>query len=137
MSGQKNPNTVSGISADSDLTRKWSKAILDDGYTVIPNLLIKHLVDLGLDPLHFTVLVAIEMHRWRPESAWPSQQKLADITGYSTKTIHRVTENLHDMGLINKIKSRGKHTLYDFTPLVLELEKCIGIHHKRPFVVEV
>lgn len=137
MMNPNDPNIIGGVDYDSQLTKKWSKAILDGGYTVIPNLLIKHMTDLGIQPYHLAVLVAIEMHRWRPESAWPSQQALANITGYSLKRINEITTELNDMDLVKKIYRVGTPCLYNFDPLVNQLEELIGISHKPPLIVKV
>lgn len=95
------------------------------------------MTDLGVQPYHLTIIVAIEMHRWRPDSAWPSQQALADITGYSLKRVNEITTELNDMDLVKKIYRDGRACLYNFDPLVDQLEKIIGIPHASPIVVEV
>ncbi len=130
MINPSEPSIVGRINYDSQLTQKWSKEILDGGYTVIPNLLIKHMVDLGIQPYHLSVLVAIEMHRWRPESAWPSQQALATITGYSLRRVNEITTELNDMNLVKKIYKVGRPCLYNFDPIVNQLNEIIGITHK-------
>lgn len=137
MTNPNDPGILSGIDYDSQLTQKWSKAILDGGYTVVPNLLIKNMSVLGIESYHLSVLLAIEMHRWRPDSAWPSQQALADITGYSLRRINEITSELNDMSLIKKIYRHGRPCLYDFEPLVHELESLLGISQKPQLIVKV
>jgi hypothetical protein len=111
---------------NSELIAKWSELVMEDGFTAIPNLLIDHLVDLQINPLELSVLIAIEKHRFSGDTAWPSNETIGQITGYSPRHVNRITNELCQRNLLNKIKRPYNSCLYDFKPLIKQLEQFKG-----------
>jgi hypothetical protein len=128
MTNPANLNVQKDFKSGSLLETKWSELVLEDGYTVIPNLLIDHMVDLNINPLELSVLIVIEKHRFFGDTAWPSNETIGKITGFSPRHINRITNELYQRNLINKIKRPHKSCLYDFKPLIKQLEKFKGKH---------
>jgi DNA-binding MarR family transcriptional regulator len=127
-----NPNNnkiESGFKVESELIAKWSELVMEDGFTAIPNLLIDHLVDLQINPVELSVIIAIERHRFFRGTAWPSNQRIGDLLGYDPRSVSRVTSELHQRNLLNKIERQGRSNLYDLEPLVKELEYLKGKPH--------
>jgi hypothetical protein len=114
---------------DSELIAKWSELVMEDGFTAIPNLLVDHLVDLNINPMELSVIIAIERHRFFRGNAWPSNQRIGDLLGYHPRSVSRITNELHQRNLINKIQREGRSCLFDFEPLVKELEHFKGKPH--------
>jgi DNA-binding MarR family transcriptional regulator len=114
------------MKTDSELIAKWSELVMEDGFTAIPNLLIDHLVDLQINPLELSVLIAIEKHRFSGDTAWPSNETIGQITGYSPRHVNRITNELYQRNLLNKIKRPYNSCLYDFKPLIKQLEQFKG-----------
>lgn len=117
------------MKTDSELIAKWSELVMEDGFTAIPNLLIDHLVDLEINPVELSVIIAIERHRFFRGTAFPSNQRIGDLLGYDPRSVSRITSNLHERNLLKKIDRQGRSNLYDFTPLVKELEHLKGKPH--------
>ena len=112
---------MSGV--DSVLIEKWTKAVIDQGFTVIPNLLIEHKVQLGLSAAEFLVLVCIEKHRWDGlNKPWPSNDALSRLTGISPRQVGRITTSLEDKGVLAKVRREGRTCLFDMNPLVDKLQ---------------
>lgn len=105
------------------LESKWSELVLEDGYTVIPNLLLDHMVDLKINPLELSVIIVIEKHRFFGDTAWPSNETIGQITGFSPRHINRITNELYQRNLLNKVKRPHSSCLYDFKPLIKQLEQ--------------
>jgi hypothetical protein len=114
------------MKTNSELTAKWSELVMEDGFTAVPNLLIDHLVDLQINPLELSVIIAIEKHRFSGDTAWPSNEKIGQITGYSPRHVNRITNELYQRNLLNKIKRPYNSCLYDFKPLIAQLEQFKG-----------
>lgn len=121
-----NDHSVNKKVANSELIAKWSELVMEDGFTAIPNLLIDHLVDLQINPVELSVIIAIERHRFFRGNAWPSNQRIGDLLGYDPRSVSRVTSELHQRNLLNKIERQGRSNLYDLEPLVKELEHFKG-----------
>lgn len=111
---------------NSELIAKWSELVMEDGFTAVPNLLIDHMVDLGINPLELSVILVIERHRFRTGTAWPSQQRIAKLTGFSARHIGRITTELHQRNLVRKIYREGRSCVYSLDPLVRQLEQFKG-----------
>jgi DNA-binding MarR family transcriptional regulator len=114
------------VKPNSELIAKWSELVMEDGFTAIPNLLIDHLVDLQINPLELSVIIAIEKHRFFGDTAYPSNERIAEITGYSPRHVNRITNELYQRNLLNKIRRPHKSCLYDFKPLIKQLEQFKG-----------
>lgn len=114
------------MKTDSELITKWSELVLEDGFTAIPNLLIDHLVDLRISPIELSVIIAIEKHRFSGDTAWPSNETIGKITGYSPRHVNRITNELYQRNLLTKIKRPYNSCLYDFKPLIKQLEQFKG-----------
>ena len=61
----------------------------------------------GLPPRAKAVLLCIaEYHNDKAGYAWPTQQRIAADTGYSTRTVKRAVSDLHSLGLVNVARQK-------------------------------
>lgn len=111
---------------DSELIAKWSELVMEDGFTAIPNLLIDHMVDLQINPLELSVIVAIERHRFFRGTAWPSNERIAELTGFSARHVSRTTNELEQRNLLKIVHRAYRSNLYELDPLVRKLEQFKG-----------
>ena len=58
--------------------------------------------DLGLSAAQRHVLLALVEHANPGGSCYPSQSRLSEYTGYSTKTVRRALRALEDVGVIHR-----------------------------------
>lgn len=89
------------------IAARWGEDTARTGFTGTPNVLLEHLVTLGLSPLDVVLLDLIELHRRESEQAWPSEARLAELSGKSVDTVGRRLRRLRERGLIEWTHERG------------------------------
>lgn len=106
--------------------KKWSKPLMDAGYTVIPYVLLDRQDSFGLTPIEVNVLMHLANHWWHPENLpRPTKGSLAKRMGVSDKTVQRAVAHLEEMGLIQR---KPRHNpgggqganFYDFSGLIAQ-----------------
>lgn len=106
---------------------KWPESVLEQGFTAVPNSLIRYRSKLDITIPEFFVIVAIDSFRWDNwNQPFPSLKTLALVTGLSERQVSRITGALEGKGYIVKTRRYNKTNLYDLTPLGEELEYYIG-----------
>ena len=101
--------------------------ILDEGFTSVPNILLKYRNNLGIKAQHLTLVIDIMSFKWDTENPFPSYSTLAKRAGVAERTIKRVTQDLEELNLLirtprfdNKTGAQIT-TIFDFRPLVEKL----------------
>ena len=114
------------------LSRKWGKATMGLGYTVIPSALLRGQARLGIGPNELAVLLHLLDHWWRPEDMpWPSKKTIAERLSISTKTVQRAMVALESAKLLRRNeryhKTGGRTSNeYDLGPLVERLKPIVA-----------
>jgi hypothetical protein len=55
--------------------RKWTKTLMDAGYTVIPAVILDRQQALGLDPVDVNILLQLITHWWKADNLpYPSKK---------------------------------------------------------------
>lgn len=107
--------------------RKWGKALIDAGWTAMPNIILKRQKQLGLDPLDLNIILHLMSYWWKAgELPYPSKKTLAKLMSVDESTIRRRIAKLEAGGLIKRIirpveGDRHKPNLYDFSGLIKEV----------------
>jgi len=79
---------VSKRKADSTSERKWGKAVLAQGFSIIPSLLFKAQRRLQLKPIELAILVHLADFWWDPErKPYPSKQRLSERLGIGPRQV--------------------------------------------------
>lgn len=110
----------------SKLEAKWSKPLIEAGYTVVPNVIFQRQRALGLTPLDINILLQLFAYWWKPgDLARPSKQTIAAAIGIHESTVRKRIQRLEAGGLIKRIErrvnaARNKPNLYDFAGLIKE-----------------
>src|SRR5258706_14224212 len=121
MSTQPAPATKP---TEKTLYKKWTKPLIDAGYTVVPTIIIRRMRVLGLTPTDFAILVQIASYWWEAENEpFPSMKTLADAIGISESTVKRRIKAMHGAKFLKKTTRPQKHNrhkpnLYGFGPLI-------------------
>lgn len=111
------------------------KTIKERGKQMELNLEQKQFIKTGIiktvGATEFAVLLVIQAHTdIQQESAFPSQQTIADLTGLSTRTVQRAVKSLEDKGLIQREQTGYKGlTIYSIKTVgqeTTEQEELIG-----------
>ncbi|HEX4774936.1 MAG TPA: hypothetical protein VH234_05465 [Candidatus Saccharimonadales bacterium] len=128
-------NTPNG--SPISFVNRWTEDIAKDGFTCVPNRLIKNLVALSIEPVEFVLLVAIESYRYTLEGRpRPSIDTLSKLIDRSPRHTRRMLQDLESKGFIERIRRHNKTNEYDLVPLILALNDFHLLPnasgHKRP-----
>ena len=84
-------------------TDKWGEAAFG-GFQMVPDLLLKKQVELGLSATDMLVLLNITMHWWYAEQRpFPRVSTVAERMGVDPRTVQRSMRKLVDLGLLDKV----------------------------------
>jgi predicted transcriptional regulator len=104
--------------------RKWTKTLMQTGWTVLPNIILECQGTLMLKPTDVNVLLHLARHWWEADNhPHPAKGTIARRMGVTPGTVRRSVLKLEKAGLIKrhyrKNESRGNLTnLYDFSGLI-------------------
>ncbi|WP_348622634.1 helix-turn-helix domain-containing protein [Paenibacillus polymyxa] len=104
----------------------WSSNLLIRGFTGIPNLLVRHYRDLGIQHGEFGFLANLLSYKHDHNDPYPSQDTLAANMNCTTRQIRKWIESLSKKALLITNKVYNPHTLkdrtvYNFQPLINKL----------------
>jgi DNA-binding transcriptional regulator YhcF (GntR family) len=99
-----------------DMLREELKKNWANGFCRMPDAVRN---DLSLSPKAKIVYEQLLAHMWfSTDRCYPSQQTLADETGYSRRTVIRACKELYERGYIEKWRrGQGKANYYFINPL--------------------
>jgi predicted transcriptional regulator len=104
--------------------QKWSKLLMQAGWTVIPNVIIERQKALGLDPLDVNILLHLASYWWTPGGKpHPAKGTIAQAIDVDPRTVQRRIARLEAGGLIRReerrIQGLGSRTnVYHFDGLI-------------------
>ena len=108
--------------------QKWSKAVMDLGFCIVPSLLLRAQRRLGLSPTQLAVLLQLCDHWWDVERRpYPGKKLLAERLGMSPRQLQRHVADLEQAGFVKRIERYGTHggklsNTYDLSGLVERLK---------------
>jgi len=117
------------------MTQDWKTEILDFhqkmGFTQIPNIFLSNIGKLGITGNEYLLFSMIKMFAFQKDEAFPSINKLIDVTGLTKHTIINTLKSLEKKGFIKIIRTKNsdnsyKSNTYSLKPL-LEIIKQITI----------
>jgi len=118
---------MSGIKQDkTKIVQIWGE-ILDEGFTSVPNILLRYRSKIGLKPKHIMLIIDIMSYKWDAGYPFPSYSTLSQRSGIEERSVKRITQDLEELGLLVKTprfdSSTGAQvtTVFDFRPLVRKL----------------
>lgn len=106
--------------------RKWSKPLMDAGWTAIPAVIIERQAALGLDALDVNILLHLANHWWTADNKpHPAKGTIAKAVGVDPRTVQRHIAKMEAAGFIRReerrIPGKGSRTnLYHFDGLIAE-----------------
>jgi len=108
--------------------KKWTKPLMEAGWSAVPSILIEKQQALGLDPVDMNIILHLIQYWWHPEILpHPSVGTIADAIGRDSRTVQRRITALADLGFLERIERRtsrnGSDTnLYSFKGLIEKLQ---------------
>jgi DNA-binding Lrp family transcriptional regulator len=119
---------VSKVANTESLKRneeKWSPALMEAGWTVIPSIILEKQQALGLDAVDVNILLQLARHWWFSDRLpYPSKAAIAECMNLDPSTVRRHIARMERDGFIRREyrysqKKGGQDTnLYHFTGLI-------------------
>ncbi|EXX77094.1 hypothetical protein RirG_027050 [Rhizophagus irregularis DAOM 197198w] len=108
---------------------KWKEAALG-GFQIVPDILLKKQVDLGLTPTEMLVLINIMMHWWYADQRpFPRTTTIATRMGSDQRTVQRAVRKLQESGLVERVVEEladgTKRTVCDLSGLIAKLNQLV------------
>ena len=123
----------------------WGE-ILDEGFTSVPNILLRYRTNLGIKPKHLSLIIDIMSFKWDAENPFPSYTTLATRAGMEERSIKRTMQELEELKLLVRTPRFDEEsgaqitTIFDFRPLIKKLteekQKTPGDRKSRGGVTE-
>ena len=116
-------------STPSAADQRWGKEVMEQGFCIVPSLLLRAQSRLGLNPTQLAILLQLCEHWWlKDNKPHPGKKRLADRLGIGPRQIQRHIAELEAAGLVVRIARHGpdggKQTnLYDLSGLVAKLKE--------------
>ena len=109
--------------------KKWGKAVMKLGFSILPSLIFRAQRRLGLSPTHLVILLQIADYWWdQGRRPYPGKTALAERLDLSPRQVQRHIADLEKAGFLKRIERRAAHrgkltNEYDLTGLVEKLKK--------------
>ena len=106
--------------------QKWTKPLMDAGWTVMPSVIIDRQQALGLDAIDVNILMHLAMYWWTPDNKpHPSKATIAAALGIEPRSVQRRIARLEKAALIQReIRGTGPYgsmtNRYSFAGLIKE-----------------
>jgi DNA-binding transcriptional regulator YhcF (GntR family) len=103
---------------------KWTRPLMDAGWTAVPSVILERQRALALDPLDLNILLQLARHWWYAENLpHPSKKAIAECVGVDVSTVRKRIARLEHDGLIRRKPRYGKDgsqqtNHYDFSGLI-------------------
>lgn len=95
---------------------KWSPALMEAGWTVIPSIILEKQHALGLDPIDVNILLQLARHWWYSNNPpHPSKATIAECLNVDPSTVRRHIARMEKDGFITRVarfNKKGRDTNY-------------------------
>lgn len=120
---KKNTEADKGLKENE---KKWTKPLMEAGWTVIPSTIIDRQQALGIDAMDMNIILHIANHWWKADAKpFPSKAKIARAIGVDPRTVQRRIASMEAGGLIRREERRinktgSKTNIYHLDGLIKE-----------------
>lgn len=88
--------------------KKWSKPLLQAGWTLIPSVILERQRALGLDAVDLNILLQLARYWWYSDNPpHPSKKAIAECLNVSGSTVQRRLARLEAVGFIRRVPRFG------------------------------
>ncbi|MCF8567042.1 helix-turn-helix domain-containing protein [Alicyclobacillus tolerans] len=105
----------------------WGSRLLDEGFTAIPNILLRNYRKLGIDHNEWGLLCVLLSYKHDARDPYPEQETLAQNLGLSVRQVRNLTTSLQSKGFLIVGRRRNQRTqkygslVYNLSPLMNKL----------------
>jgi len=114
---------------DKSSDKKWGKLVMQQGFCIIPSIMLRAQQRLGLNPTQLAVLMQLCDYWWdHGRKPYPSKEKIAERLGLSARQVQRHMADLEAAGLLSRQERYATNggrlsNEYDLSGLVAKLKK--------------
>lgn len=119
------PAAKSATKEERALHQKWGAAVIDEGYTVLPNVILHNQKALGLKHLDVLVLMCLLSHWWdKDDLPRPAKNSIATTLDVDPRTVQRSIAKMEKQGYVRRKERRASigdnlPNFYDLCGLVV------------------
>jgi DNA-binding transcriptional regulator YhcF (GntR family) len=89
--------------------RKWTKPLMDAGWTAMPTVIIENQQQLGIDSIDLNIILFLASKWWTADGKpFPAKATMAKTMGVDPRTIQRRIARLERDGLIRREQRRSE-----------------------------
>lgn len=109
--------------------KKWSKPLMDAGWTAFPSIILEKQHALGLDALDVNIILYLATYWWESENKpHPTKKTIAEALNVNSRTVQRRIAEMEKAGFITREfrpdKEKGnKSNKYHFDGLIAAATK--------------
>ncbi|WP_338446183.1 helix-turn-helix domain-containing protein [Pelagerythrobacter marensis] len=110
------------------LEQKWSRELIEAGWTVLPAALIEHQRALGLDALDINIILHLANRWWTADNRpMPSKNSIAEAMHIDPSTVRRRIQRMEAAGFVRREERRvskvgSKTNIYHLDGLIENLK---------------
>lgn len=118
--------------AENRMEIMWGVRLLDEGFTSIPNLLVRSYRKLGIEHGEWGIICQILTYKHDTRDPYPSREDLADLMCCSWRQIEKWIASLKAKGFLKTGRRRNAYNkqwdnrVFNFKPLLDACMKLIG-----------
>lgn len=118
------PAAKGATTEEKALNQKWGAAVIAEGYTVLPNVILQNQKALGLKHLDVLILMCLISHWWdKNDLPRPAKTSIARTLDVDPRTVQRSIAKLEKQGYIQRKARRASvgdnlPNFYDLSGLV-------------------
>jgi biotin operon repressor len=125
---------IGDILKERNIVLKGADAATQQGFTQVPNFLLKLKTLSSGDKMTFAMLLS---YAWQNDFSFPGQAKLAEDMGLNERSVRRHVQALEDAGLlVIQQRGQGKTNIYELNLVVsngkVKKVRPIQTGQKRP-----
>ena len=104
MSAKKQSDTASDLKTNE---KKWSKTLMDAGWTALPSVIIENQKQLDLSPIDMNIILYLASKWWTPDGKpYPSKATIAAAMQLHPRTIQKHIAGLEAANYIKREERR-------------------------------
>lgn len=87
--------------------KKWTKPLMDAGWTCLPSVIIHRQQALGLDSVDLNIILYLASRWWHEDDPpFPSVRTIAEVIGIKPRSVQRHLAKLEDGNLLERFERR-------------------------------
>jgi DNA-binding MarR family transcriptional regulator len=107
-----------------DMSKRWTPALIADGFTPIPAAFLAHYAELGISSHEAMLIIHLMSFKWDEKRPFPRFARIAERMKISETATRGHARSLEKKGLLRRIKRPGRSNEFDLTPLFRRLEEA-------------